>query len=295
MITREFKETVIAELAKLEEMRGVTQSQFAKQIGISASQWSRLKRGEIDGVLLDSKYITIAREQGLEIGKATQWNTVKTPAFEYINALLSACHKESISYMLVDLPDLGKSHTAKHYTKNNKGVVYMDCSQVKTKQLLVRQIARKIGVDSQGRYADVYAELCYYMNSVADNMLIILDEAGDLKYDAFLELKALWNATEDANVGWIMMGADGLQAKIDRAIACKKVGYPEIFRRYGNNYKRVSPVGSDAMEDFRKQQAMLVAQGNAPDGMDVQKLLHSNNYSLTNIKNAIKIVRGGVA
>lgn len=291
MITLEFKQQVIEALKELEAQRGVSQAQFARQIDIAASQWSRLKRGDIDGVLQDSKYITIAREQGLELDNTANWNTVKTPAFEYISAMLSTCHQNSISYILVDLPDLGKTHTAKHYAKLNRGVIYIDCSQVKTKQLLVRLIARKIGVSSEGRYADVYAELCYYLNSIDDKVLIVLDEAGDLKYDAFLELKALWNATEEANVGWMMMGADGLRVKIDRAMACSKVGYAEIFRRYSRDYKRVSPQGSDAMEDFRREQAIMVAKGNAPKGMDVQKLLRKNNYSLTNIKNAIKITK----
>ncbi len=42
--------------------------------------------------------------------------------------------------------------------------------------------------------------------------LVVLDEAGDLQYEAFLELKALWNATEMC-CGWYMMGADGLRRR----------------------------------------------------------------------------------
>ena len=44
----------------------------------------------------------------------------------------------------------------------------------------------------------------------------------------FLELKALWNATERC-CAWYMMGADGLKEKINRAIEGKKVGYTEML------------------------------------------------------------------
>ena len=73
-----------------------------------------------------------------------------------------------------------------------------------------------------------YAErdaLLAYLRTI-DTPLVILDEAGDLQYEAFLELKALWNATERC-CAWYMMGADGLKEKINRAIEGKKVAIPK--------------------------------------------------------------------
>ena len=191
--------------------------------------------------------------------------------------------------LLVDIADLGKTHTAKHFSRKNKGVVYMDCSQVKSKQMFVRELARQFGVNHTGRYSDVYRDLVYYVNTL-NYPLIILDEAGDLKYDAFLELKALWNATEGI-VGWFMMGADGLKAKIDRAINCKKVGYTEIFRRFGSKYAQVTPMGKQDLEMFRRDQVQQVAKANIPEGCDFQSLVKDSNYSLTNIKNKIRVLK----
>ena len=85
---------------------------------------------------------------------------------------------------------------------------------------LVRKIAAEFGVDSKGKYSDVYEDLVYYLRSM-ETPLIILDEAGDLQYEAFLELKALWNATERC-CAWYMMGADGLKEKINRSKKKKK-------------------------------------------------------------------------
>ncbi|MBI9061809.1 MAG: AAA family ATPase [Marinilabiliaceae bacterium] len=288
MITKVFKQGVIDKLKELETQSGLSAKRFAVKIGINQSQWSRLKKGDTESVLADSKFITIARENGINLSDSIEWKTAKTPTFQYIYSKLEICQQQSVSVLLVDDAGVGKTHTARYYSRNNRNAVYMDCSQVKSKQLFVREIARQFGVKHTGKYAEVYIDLVFYLNSI-EKPLIILDEAGDLKYEAFLELKALWNATE-YHVGWLMMGADGLKSKLSRAINCQKVGYTEIFRRYGEDYCRVSPQGKEALEQFKRQQAAMVAQANAPEGMDVQKLLKNSKHSLTNVYNIIRVM-----
>ena len=77
------------------------------------------------------------------------------------------------------MPNIGKTFTARYYVQSHKNAVYIDCSQVKTKLKLVRKIAAEFGVDSKGKYSDVYEDLVYYLRSM-ETPLIILDEAGDL-------------------------------------------------------------------------------------------------------------------
>lgn len=309
MVTPEFKSKVINKLTELEKLSGLSSARFAVKIGINQAQWSRLKKGELDSVLADTKFITLARENGVEIGTKMEWKTVETATFQYISTLLTTCQSQQISILLVDYADLGKSHTAKHYARSNRDAFYVDCSQVKQKQLFIRELARQVGVNNTGKYSEVYRDMVFFLNTL-ENPIIILDEAGDLNYEAFLELKALWNATE-GNVAWFMMGADGLKSKITRSINCKKVGYTEIFRRYGSNYRNVTPRGRENYIEFTKEQAALVAKANAPEGTDIQKLLHScriepdrqtdgkkrdkrdnmiEGYSLTNLYNIIRVM-----
>jgi DNA transposition AAA+ family ATPase len=148
----------------------------------------------------------------------------------------------------------------------------VDCSQVKSKQKLVRYIAKEFGVGGTGRYSDVYENLVFYLKTLP-TPLIILDEAGDLDYSAFLEIKALWNATELA-CGWYMMGADGLKEKIRRAIDGKKVGYTEIFSRFGKRYGKVVPTAREDGETMLQASAAMIIKANNP-GVDVNKLLRS--------------------
>lgn len=288
MITTEFKKQVVAMLIEAEKLSGMTASRYATKIGINSSQWSRLKKGELDGVLADSRFITLARVNNLHTGDQMVWKTVETSTYKYIRSLLQTCKDECISVMLADLADIGKTYAAKQYARETRNVVYIDCSQVKSKQLFVRELARQFGSNHTSKYSEVYNDLVYYLNSL-HSALIIVDEAGDLRYDAFLELKALWNATE-GNIGWFMLGADGLKAAINRSIANKKVGYTEIFRRYGSKFRQVTPQGREALDDFKREQVTQVIQANAPAGSDVQKLAKASGFSLTNAYNMIRVM-----
>jgi len=270
MITTELKKQIIEAMARSRENFTGSDAKFAVSLGISGSQYSRVKKGETEKILSNANWITIARKLGVSLSNAPAWKIAKTPVFQFITAQLEACQRDSLSALLCDLSDIGKTFTAVHYAKTNKNVVYVDCSQVKTKQRLIRYIAKAYGVGGTGRYADVYEDLVFYLKTLP-TPLIILDEAGDLTHDAFLEVKALWNAT-DMVCGYYMMGADGLQAKMCRAIDNKKVGYTELFSRFGKQYGKVVPAGDDSRA-FLQNTAAMIIKANAQEGTDINKVL----------------------
>ena len=271
MITKEFKEKVLVELSARRENFSGSDAKFAVTLGISSAQYSRVKRGELDRVLSDENWISIARRIGVSMSNAPAWKTANTPVFQFITAQLELCQEKSLSAMLCDLTDIGKTYTAMQYVKTHKNAVYIDCSQVKSKHKLFRKIAQELGVGSSGRLTDVYEDMVFYLKTLP-NPLIIFDEAGDLYYEAFLEIKALWNATERC-CGFYMMGANGLQEKIRRAINNKKVGYAELFGRFGKRYGKVVPVAREESERFLQQTAAMIIKANAPEGMDVNRLI----------------------
>lgn len=279
MITTEFKERIVTAI-KENRKNFPSDSKQAVSLGINGAQLSRINKNDFEGVLSDAKWVTIARRLNVNRRNETPWQIAETPVFMFISAQLKACQERSISSILCDVADIGKSCTAKHYAKMNKNAIYIDCSQVKSKQLLIRQIAKEFGVHHTGRYAEVYADLIYYLKSI-DNPLIILDEAGDLAYPAFLELKALWNATE-GYCGWYMMGADGLQKKIDDNKDRRKVGYTEIFSRFGSKYQKATPNGSDDFKAFVKHQTVMVGKVNG--AKDLQKLYAKTMGSLRRVR-----------
>lgn len=278
MITQEIKQKIIAALhaqAKLYQ----SQAKQAIALGINAAQLNRIRKGDLESVLSNANWIRIARMLDVQLADEPQWVTAQTPTYNFVYTQLQTCQFASLSAILCDLPGIGKTYTAKQYIKENANAVYIDCSQAKSKQKLVRVIAREFGVTFTGRYADVYADLIFYLLSIP-SPLIILDEVGDLDYGAFLELKALWNAT-DKSCAWYMIGADGLREKMERNKGLKKVGYAEIFDRYGNKYQEVVPHGKQAREDFLLKQVSQVAKANGVS--DIQKLYAKSGYSLRRV------------
>lgn len=280
MITIETKEKIL-EGIKSRRGKFPSDSKMAVSLGVSPSQFSRIMRGDFDRVISDPQWITIARKLEIQWGNEPEWITARTPVYNFIISQLEACQNFALSGLLCDIADIGKTYAARCYVKEHANAVYIDCSQAKSKQKLIRLIAREFGLSNTGRYQDVYDDLIYYLRSIT-TPLIILDEAGDLDYPAFLELKAMWNATE-RSCGWYMMGADGLKAKIDSNLSRRKVGYAEIFSRFGNRYQRVSPDGKGERERFLQVQANMVAVANGTARDNLQTIYHKTDGSLRRI------------
>lgn len=280
MITTEIKQRIIDEIKRRRPNYG-SDAKMAVALGISSAQFSRILKGELENVVSNANWVSLARKLEVQIGSQAEWVTAKTPVFNYIYGQLEACQANSLSGLLCDIADVGKTYTARCYVKEHKNAVYVDCSQVKSKQKLVRQMAKEFGINHIGRYHEVYEDLIYYLRSIP-NPLIILDEAGDLDYAAFLELKALWNATEHS-CGWYMMGADGLRRKIESNLSRRKVGYTEIFSRYGSRYQKITPEGKAELDKFNMMQVALIAQANGAKQSEIQRIYAKTNGSLRRI------------
>ena len=280
MITNDNKQKILAAITA-NRANYPSDAKHAASLGITTSVYSAVKNGNTDRVLSDANWISIARRLGVSLRGEIEWKAAKTATFQFISAQLEACQSSSLSAILCDAPNIGKTFTARFYVKSHKNAIYVDCSQVKSKQKLIRFIAREFGVGAIGKYADVYEDLVYYLKGI-EHPLIILDEAGDLQYEAFLELKALWNATERC-CAWYMMGADGLKEKIHRSIECKKVGYTEMLSRYGDRYGKVTPEDAKEREKFLFEQARCVAKVNAPEGADIPTIVRKSGGGLRRV------------
>lgn len=289
-VTKEIKQRILAEI-KVNRENYPSDNKHAAALGISASVYNALKKGITDKQVSDTNWICIARRLNVSLADEMEWKAAETPTYIFITEQLTMCQESGVSAILCDMANIGKTFTARTYVKSHRNAIYVDCSQVKSKIRLIRFIAREFGINTNGRYADVYDDLVFYLKTL-ENPLIILDEAGDLQYEAFLELKALWNATERC-CAWYMMGADGLKEKINRSIECKKVGYTEMLSRYGDKYSKVTPDEGKEREIFMKAQAAMVAKLNAPAETDIVTVVNRTGGSLRRVYTEIEKLRKG--
>ena len=285
MITTEQKKKILAAIAQ-NRANYPSDAKHATSLGISTSVYSMVKQGVLDKALSDANWVRIARRLGVNLRHEIEWKPANTFTFLFIQKQLELAQLSSLSMILCDEPNIGKTYSAKYYIGCHENAVYIDCSQVKTKRRLIRKIATEFGTDNKGTYSDVYEDLVYYLRTL-NNPLIILDEAGDLQYEAFLELKALWNATEHC-CGWYMMGADGLKEKINRSIDCKKVGYTEMLSRYGGRFSKVTPDDGKEREKFLRKQASIVAKVNAPADADIPTIVRKTQGGLRRVYTEIE-------
>lgn len=289
MITSEFKTQVRTEILNARENYGGSDADYSKSLGLSASVYSRLKKGQTDKLISDTQWLTIARLLNVS-SKQDNWKIAKTLVYDQIDDSIRFCQEYSRSVILVDDCGIGKTFCARHVIKSLKNAFYVDCSQCKTKQIFIRTLAKTVGVDPTGRYVDVKANLKYFLNLI-EKPFICLDEAGDLEYNAFLELKELWNATT-GHCGWYMMGADGLRAKIKRGIQNEKVGYREIFSRFSDEFITVIPSGTAERKQFYMQLLTDVATVNCANKELIRKMVAksiSKEASLRFLETLIKM------
>lgn len=228
-----------------------TDNQFAKQWDINYSVFSRIKNEKnYDGLLREAQWLNLGRELDVEMN-TRKWNMARTDVFNMIEADVHFCKENAKAMICVDDCGIGKTFSAKYLSRSLKNCFYIDASQAKSRQQFIRLMAKTIGVDDRDKYVKVKANIKYALKMLP-SPIVIIDEAGDLEYTAFLELKELWNATDKA-CGWYMMGADGLRRKIERGIQNKKVGFAELFSRYSERFSTIVPTDKSEKIAFYKK------------------------------------------
>jgi DNA transposition AAA+ family ATPase len=269
-ITKEFKDAVVEALMSQRNNYDGTEASFARQWGINATVYNAMKNGKRDGMLKSSQWLNMGRELQVVPGQR-KWVTAKTDVFRVIEEDITFCKDYAKAKICADECGIGKTHTAKYLSRTLKNCFYVDASQAKTKVLFMRLMARTIGVDHTGSYAEIKENIKYYL-SFLPKPIVIIDEAGDLDSSALLDLKELWNATENV-CGWYLMGADGLRKKIERGIEGKKVGFKELFSRYSERFTSIVPSGKDDKQAFYRKLITQVLTVNMTDTSNLNNIV----------------------
>lgn len=291
-VSKQLIEKCVEALLQASENYGGTATQFARKYGMSASVWSAIRNGIIDKQLSPQKWLNIASMLGVQASNRT-WRMARTEVFDAIEQGVLACKEYGWGMIFVDKCAIGKTYSARYLAKTVKNCFYVDGSQCKTKILFSRTLAQTIGVDASGRYQDVKARIKNALN-VLEKPVVIIDEAGDLEYNAFLDLKEYYNATE-GSCGWYMMGANGLRKKITDGISRESVGFEEIFSRFSDAYAHIVPTNKDEQIEFYRRLLTTVLAANMEDKTNLAKLVNQclsvgTGNNITGLRRAEKIL-----
>lgn len=273
-----------------------SEKSFAINFGLNEAIWSRIKKGETEKVLSTDKWYEIGRVLQLQKDDSS-WKTARTEVFIQIEEDILFCKENSECLVLVDECGIGKTYTAEYIRKSPdskyQNIFYIDCSQCKSKQLLIRTLAKEIGVNNKGRFIDVKTNIKHQLNNRFIKPCVIWDEVGDLDYAAFLEIKELQNATKN-KCGWYMMGADGLRTKINRGIENEKEGYKEIFSRFGDNFIKITPDDEVEQREFHTKLIKDILKSNLKDKTRVNEVISKSKIKgigVPSLRRAQKLVK----
>lgn len=291
MITEQIQIKIADAMEKqLKTERYESASSMGRAINLNATQISRIRKHEFTGLLNNRRWIDLAIKLNIEIDGRVQLKTAATDCYKFISEQLAFCQQNSFSGLFCDRAGIGKTHTAKIYVQKNANSILIDCSQAKTKSQLLREMANQCGLSEKGWLIHVYKRLVFHINTTPQ-FLIILDEFGDLYHEAFMEIKALWNAT-DGNCGWYCMGADGLRKKFENNLEYQKIGYAENYSRLGSMYRRVTPESETEFRNFQNNQLAAIGKVNGIEGThNMQKFIAATNGSIRRVSIALNKVK----
>lgn len=268
------------------QLFGGSDKQYAVSLGINPAQLSRLLKGDIEGVLAAQKWEYIAQTLGVS---AATWKAARTQVLEYIHTQLEMCQQNSMAAILVDPAGVGKTFAAKLYKRSHSNVVYVDCSQSRTRQQLLLSIAQQLGIDVMKKSDDLYRIVTYSLNTAFDHPLVILDEMGDLKLDAIQAVKAMWTAAE-CRSGWYAIGAEGLQARIERSIKNRVPGFVELYSRFGGTFNHAVPLDDASAQDYLAKDCAAIIKLNAPERMpEAARIIKQVDASPRAVHNILRV------
>ena len=171
-------------------------SKYAVSFNINKSVFARMKSGETERLMNDTNWISIARRMGVQLGNEPDWLTADTAVYLVHNRAITTVPdgKPSPAFIVMWLALARATRPAVCKAQQERRVCRLQPGKEQAEAYPLH-FSCLFGLDHNGKYSEVYENLVYYLK-VIHKPLIILDEAGDLDYPAFLELKALWNATE---------------------------------------------------------------------------------------------------
>lgn len=200
--------------------------------GVSAGTVSTILNGKYDNIS-DEMFRNIAMQVGS--GNATGWQIVETSAYREIRfAMEDAQEWRNVTWIVGDA-GCGKTTTAQLYAQEHREVFYVLCSEDMSKAEFIREIARTIGLKTDGYTLRDLWDIIIGNLIQMESPLMVFDEADKLTDTVFHYFISFYNRLEE-KCGIIFMSTDYIKRRMDLGLRHNKKGYNEIHSRIGRKF-----------------------------------------------------------
>jgi DNA transposition AAA+ family ATPase len=230
---KELKNAIAQEVTHMASR--ITQSAVAARAEVSTATISQVVARNWDRIA-DKMWRTIQINLRIDLG----WQIGHTSQLTEINSLCQVAQERSLSICISDTAGKSKTASYKHYDRHNSNVIHLECKASWTKKTYLRNLLIATGIKPEG----TSGEMLDAFNSKIKSMfkpLLIQDQADKLK-DPQLDLFMEFYNDHEGHLGIVLSGVKALEQRIDRGRQRKKIGYDEIFSRFGGKYISITPI-----------------------------------------------------
>lgn len=251
--------------------------------GTSAGTVSSILNGKFDNIS-DEMFRSIASQVG-GISAPGNWQLVETGAYREIYYALDDSRQWKNVTWITGEAGCGKSTTARLYRDEHREVFYILCSEDMKKGDFVREIARTVGIRTEGCNIRQVWQLIMDDLIQMESPLLVFDEADKLTEPVFHYFISLYNKLEE-DCGVVFLSTDYIKKRIMNGLRYQKPGYKEIYSRIGRKFFDLEPTTANDVY------AICVANGLA--GKDIEiviKEAQQCDFDLRRVKKSVHRIK----
>lgn len=251
--------------------------------GVSVGTVSNILNGRFENIS-DEMFRNVASQVG---GMGTPgWQIVETGAYQEITEVLSDAQRWRSVRWVTGEAGCGKSTTARVYLQDHKEVFYILCSEDMKKGDFVREIARTVGIRTEGcNIREVWGLILDDIIQM-DAPLLVFDEADKLTEPVFHYFISLYNKLEE-KCGVVFLSTDYIVKRIGNGLKYQKPGYKEFFSRIGRKFFTLEPTDQNDVYIICTANGLTSRQ----DIDVVMKEAATCDYDLRRVKDSIHKVK----
>lgn len=169
------------------------------------------------------------------------WNVAQTDNLKEVYYYCHSAQEQSLAICISDHAGKGKSNGFKYYDHTNTNVIHLECKASWSKKSFLKNLLIVMGIAPVGTTEEMLETFNVKIKQM-ERPLLIMDQADKLK-DPQLDLFMEFYNDHEGHLGIILSGVKALEKRIDKGVQKDKIGYAEIFSRFGSRYINMNPVG----------------------------------------------------